>query len=150
MPRNLRCGYGRRLLAWVLLFLGQRLGRLLDVLAAVGALTQDQSLELLQQVLADGEVAGVLVLALQLQGVPLQVVELATAVRVLDEEVAPGPDRPVARSDDGAGDLGGVVLVEVLDVRAEVNATLGARGAHRGPGFIRGPRRPGLDQDGPE
>src|SRR5262245_24624879 len=132
-----------------LLLLGERLRWLLHVAAAVGAPAEDEPLELLQQELPHREIARVLVPALQLEGIALQVVELPARVRVLDQQVTAGADRAIAGRDDRARDLGGPVQVEVLDVGAEVNA-LAARGAHRRPRLVGGPRGPGLDQDRPE
>src|SRR5215210_8707651 len=104
MSGTLRCR--SRLRLGVLLLLGERLGRLLDVAAAGLPAAEDQALELLEQVLAHREVAGVLVLGLELERIALQVIQLPAAVRVLDEQVAAGPDRAVAGCDDRARDLG--------------------------------------------
>src|SRR4051812_41074353 len=131
----------------MLLPLEKYLGRLADLGRAVRARAADQRLELLQQEVAHREVARVLVAGLQLERVASEVIELAAPVRVLDQQVAARADRSVARRDDRAGDLGGVVLVEVLHVLAEVHAS--ARGAHRCTRLIRRSRGAGLDQDRP-
>src|SRR5829696_2874518 len=129
----------------MLLALRENLGWLADLGRAVGARAPNEGFELLQQEVPNREVAGVLVLRLQLERIAGEVIELSAAVGVLDEQEPAGADRSVARRDDRSSDLGGVVLVEVLHVLAEAHT--GARGADRRPWLIRRARRTGLDQD---